>query len=354
MKKYLVLLVLTLLLFGCTGGSQQQATQQPPPTSGPNQTNSTPVTPPPKSSPFPMKLNYTMQQGSQGIEIIYWLESEKNCNGRDAVLGLATIRAGGKGPLAKITVYLDKGELVASNWQQETDLSFDTATPQATDIDFMLFMNYVFNTAGKNFMNDPIWNSSDPTLLKGVYAFGAMSNISVIRNGESTSGVVPCTEFSVTVKGSTGSSEQFDVCVARITDSNPLPYVVYVKPKGNMGGPEWDLNSVDKVKSGITSYPQCLSPVTCPKVNAPTQDDINSCNQQNGSIQNIKDDKNCVTEYRCMTMQQRAEMQIRNSQAPGCGVSQQLINEVVACWNQQKNVNFNRDNSGCVTTAVCQ
>jgi predicted small lipoprotein YifL len=355
MKRYFVFLVLALLLLGCAGGGQQTPQQAPPANNTPNQTNFTPVTPPPKTSPFPMKLTYTMQQGSQSIEMIYWLESEKNCNGRDAVLGLATIKqAGGKGPLAKVTVYLDKGELVASNWQQESDLSFDTATSQSSDIDFMLLMNYIFNAAGKNFMNDPIWNSTEPMLMKEVYTFSAVSNISVTKTGESTSGVSPCTEFSVTVKSSTGSLEQLNVCVTKVTDSNPLPYVVYTKPKEGMGGPEWSLKSVEKVKSGVTEYPQCLPPVVCPKLNVPTADDLNACNQQNGTIQSIKDDKNCVSEYRCMTIQQRAEMQIGNSQATGCGVAQQLVNELVDCWNQQKNANFNRDNSGCVTSVQCQ
>ncbi len=356
MRKYLVFLVLALLLFGCTGGGQQTPQQTPSANNTPNQTPTAPVTPPPKLSPFPMKLTYTMPQSGHTIEIVYWLEDGKKCGSRDAVVGLSSIsEAGAKGtaPFAKVTVYLDNGELISSNWQQESDLSFDTATSQASDIDFMLFMNYVFNAAGKNFMNDSIWNSTEPMLMKEVYAFGAVSNISVIKNGESTSGVSPCTEFSVIVKGSTGSSEQFNVCVAKVTDNNPLPYVVYVKPKGGMGGPEWSLKSVEKVKSGITEYPQCLSPVVCPKVNAPTADDLSACAQRNGTIQSIKDDKNCVSEYRCMTLGQRAEMQIRSNQAPNCGVSQALIDALEACWEQQKNADFSRDTSGCVTSVQC-
>lgn len=348
-KKYLIFLVIALLLFGCTSGGQQQA---PPQTS--NQTSPKPVTPPSKSSPFPMKFNYTMQEGDQNVSVVYWLESEKNCSGRDAVLGVVIIQQANVGAFAKFTLYLDRGELVASRWQKESDLAFDTAEPQASDMDFLLFMNYIFNAAGKNFADDPVWNSSEPTLLNEVYAFGSVSNISVANIGESTSGIFPCTEFSVAVKGSMGSAEQYDVCVANITDSNPLLYVVYVKPSGGMMGPAWNLESIEKVKSGIVVYPRCLSPVICPKVNAPTMNNLSTCNLQNGTIQPIRNDQNCVTAYTCMTMQQRAEEQIRKSQAPNCPVSQQLINEVVACWMQRKGAIFSNDNSGCITAVACQ
>lgn len=362
MKKYLVFLVLALLLFGCAGGGQQPPNQTPPQTPSPNQTPPTPPAPPPKPSAFPMKIVYEMAQGNmqggtlvnQTIQIIYWLEDEKNCSARASVLGLVTMQGvgGGGQPYAKVTVYLDNGEVVASNWQQESDLSFDTAKSQASDIDFLLLMNYIFNSAGKNFMNDPIWNSTEPIILKEVNVFGSQSNISITKLSESTSGVVPCTEFNVVVRGTT-SSEQLIACVARITDTNPLPYIVYFKPKGGEGGPSWKLKSVEKVKSNITKYPQCLSPVSCPKVKTLTQQEWNACNQQGGSVESIKDSNNCITEYRCMSLKERAEMQIKNNQAPNCGVSQQLIDALAACWERQKNADFERDNNGCVTGMRC-
>jgi hypothetical protein len=309
-----------------------------------------------------MKIAYEMVQGTmeggvqvnQTIGIIYWLEDEKNCSARASVLGLSTMQGvgGGGQPYAKVTVYLDKGEVVVSNWQQESDLSFDTAKPQAMDIDFLLFMNYIFNSAGRNFMNDPIWNSTDPIILKDANAFGSQSNISVTKLGESTSGVVPCTEFSVAVRGTT-SSEQLIACVARITDTNPLPYIVYFKPKGGEGGPSWNLKSVEKAKSSITKYPQCLSPVVCPKVQAFTQDQWNTCNQQGGSVESTRDSNNCITEYKCMSLKERAEMQIKNSQGPDCQVSQQMVDALAACWGQQKNADFERDNHGCITAIRC-
>jgi hypothetical protein len=309
-----------------------------------------------------MKMVYEMMQETmeggrivnQTIEMTYWLEDEKKCNGRDAVLGIFTMRGvgGGGQPYAKVTVYLDKGELAISNWQSDSDLSFDTAKPQASDMDFLLFLNYIFNSAGKNFMNDPIWNSTEPVILKEVYVFGGISNISIAKIGESTSGVVPCTEFSVAVRGSS-TSEQVIVCVAHITGTNPLPYVVYVKPKEGQGGPTWSLNSVEKVKSGITNYPQCISPVVCPKVSAPTQQEQATCNQQGGNFDGIRDNNNCITQYRCMSLRDRAEMQIKNSQAPVCQVSQQLVDALLGCWGQQKNADFDRGNQGCITAVKC-
>ncbi|NYZ76025.1 hypothetical protein H0N98_02130 [Candidatus Micrarchaeota archaeon] len=342
MKKYLAILVLAFLLFGCTGGGGQPPQQQPP--AQPPSTNQTPpVTPPPKPSPFPMKIVYEMVQGTmqggilvnQTIEITYWLEDEKNCSARASVLGLATMQGvgGGGQPYAKVTVYLDNGDVVASNWQQESDLSFDTAKPQAADIDFLLLMNYIFNSAGKNFMNDPIWNSTEPIILKEVNVFGSESNISITKLSESTSGVVPCTEFSVVVRGTT-SSEQLIACVARITDTNPLPYIVYLKPKGGEGGPNWKLKSVGKVKTL-------------------TQQEWNTCNQQGGSVESIRDSNNCITEYKCMSLKERAEMQIKNSQGPDCQVSQQIVDALATCWEQQKNADFERGNQGCVTAVRC-
>ena len=361
MKKCLVVLILALLIFGCAGGGGQQ---QPPSS---NQTLPPPVIPPPpKPSPFPMKLTYVMQEErwngerrwNQSIEIVYWLEDEKKCNGRDSVLGILAMRELGGGntgqPLAKITVYLDKGELTVSNWQQESDLSFDTAKPQASEMDFMLFMNYIFNGADKNFMNNPVWNSTEPVILKEVTAFGSISNISVVKVGESASGVVPCTEFSVAVKGSTGYSEQLKACVAHITDSNPLPYIVYVKPKEGESGANWKLNSVDKVKSDIAKYPQCLSPIVCPKVKSPTQQEWNTCNQQGGSIEQVRDNDNCIVEYKCMSMREVAERDLKNMQGPDCVVSQEVINALVACREQNKqNIDFERGNQGCITGIVC-
>jgi hypothetical protein len=312
-----------------------------------------------------MKMVYEMVQemrdGSriwnQTIGITYWLEDEKKCNGRDAVLGLMTMKGVGEGgggqPYAKITLYLDKGEVAVSNWQSESDLSFDTAKPQASDMDFLLFLNYIFNSAGKNFMNDAVWNSTDPVILKEVYVFGGISNISISKVGELTSGVVPCTEFSVAVRGSTGQSQQMKACVAKITDSNPLPYVVYIKPKEGESGPNWNLKSVEKAKSGIAKYPQCLSPVVCSKVSAPTQQEQATCNQQGGSIESIRDSNNCISEYRCMSLRDRAEMQIRNNQAPDCPLPQQLVDALAACWQQQKNADFERGGLGCITAVEC-
>lgn len=293
-------------------------------------------------------------QVNQTIQIIYWLDDEKNCSARASVLGLLTMQGASIGgqPYAKVTLYLDKGDVVVSNWQQEADLSFDTAKPQAMDIDFLLFMNYIFNSAGRNFMNDLIWNSTDPTILKDVNAFGSQSNISVTKLGESTSGVVPCTEFSIAVRGA-GSSEQLIACVAHIKDTNPLPYIVYIKPKEGQGGPSWELKSVDKVKSSSTIYPQCLAPIVCPKVQAFTQDQWNTCNQQGGSVESMRDSNNCITEYKCMSLKERAEMQIKNSQGPDCQISQQIVDALAACWEQQKNVDFERGNQGCVTAVRC-
>jgi len=363
MKKYLAILVLALLLLGCTGGGQPPA--QPP---GANQTppsaNQTPpVTPPaPKPSPFPMKIVYEMVQGNmqggtlvnQTIQITYWLEDEKNCSARASVLGLFSMQGAGIGgkPYAKVTVYLDKGDVVVSNWQQEADLSFDTAKPQASDIDFLLLMNYIFSSAGKNFMNDPIWNSTEPLILNEVNIFGSESNISIAKLSESTSGFVPCTEFNIALRGDT-SSQQVIACVARITDTNPLPYIVYLKPKGGEGGFSWKLKSVEKVRSDITLYPQCLSPVSCPKVKTLTQQEWNTCNQQGGSVETIRDSSNCITEYRCMSSKERAEMQIKSSQAPNCQVSQQLIDALAACLEQQKPTDLERDSQGCVTAVRC-
>jgi len=366
MEKYLAILILAFLLFGCAGG---QPPQPPAQSLGANQTtppsaNQTPpvTPPPPKPSPFPMKIVYEMVQGNmqggtlvnQTIQIIYWLEDEKNCSARASVLGLLTMQGvgGGGQPYAKVTVYLDKGEVVASNWQQESDLSFDTAKPQAADIDFLLLMNYIFNSAGKNFMNDLIWNSTEPLILKEVNVFGSESNISITKLSESTSGVVPCTEFNVVVRGST-FSEQLIACVAHITDTNPLPYIVYFKPKGGEGGPSWNLKSVEKVKSNIAKYPQCLSPVSCPKVKTLTQQESNACNQQGGSVESTRDSNNCITEYKCMSLRERAEMQIKNNQGPDCQVSQQMVDALAACWGQQKNADFERDNQGCVTAIRC-
>ncbi|MCX6776292.1 MAG: hypothetical protein NT130_05595 [Candidatus Micrarchaeota archaeon] len=310
-----------------------------------------------------MKIAYEMVQGTmqggpqvnQTILITYWLEDEKNCSARASVLGLLTMQGASIGgqPYAKVTVYLDNGEIAVSNWQSESDLSFDTAKPQAMDIDFLLLMNYIFNSAGKNFMNDPIWNSTEPIILKEVNLFGSESNISIAKLSESTSGVVPCTEFNVAIKRTT-SSEQLIACVARITDTNPLPYIVYLKPKGGEGGFSWNLESVEKAKSSIAKYPQCLSPVICPKVKTLTQEEWNACNQQGGSVESIRDSDNCITEYRCMSSEERAEMQIKGSQAPNCQVSQQLIDALAACWEQQKNANFDRDNNGCITGLTCQ
>jgi len=295
---------------------------------------------------------------NQTIEITYWLEDEKKCNSRDAILGIMTMKeVGSEGmgqPYAKLTLYLDKGELAVSNWQQESDLSFDTAKPQAVEMDFILLMNYIFNGAGKNFMSDAIWNSTDPVILKEVTAFGSISNVSITKIGESTSGVVPCIEFSVAVRGSSGSSEQLKVCVAEITDTNPLPYVVYVKPKEGQMGPNWELKSVEKAKSNIAKYPQCLSPVTCPAFVPATQQDMYACNQQGGSLETVRDTNNCIIEYKCMSMREIAERDLKNMQGPECQVSSALVDELLACREQNKfNVDFERGQTGCITAVLC-
>jgi hypothetical protein len=120
-----------------------------------------------------------------------------------------------------------------------------------------------------------------------------MQDVSVTRKGTVSSYAIPCTEFEMALREE-GHSQSISVCIA---NESGLLYTVKLKMEG--GGPEWELKSFTKEKSGVSRYLQCLEPVYCPYVKQPSGDEREACEREGGRIEEKRDERDCVLSYYC-------------------------------------------------------
>lgn len=346
------LLIVSLLLFGCAGGGTAEQPSAQPNATAPNA--SVVQNEPPPAPPFnPMKLVYTLpadiSSGGQELILTVWLENRIDCGGREALVGLQSFAMGDNFAWSKVTVYTDTGETAVSEWTQESGLAFDDLRPVASDFDFYLTLNDIFVRGGKNFMTDQSWNSTTPTILRNVVTGSGISNYSVFRTGNSfTNKTLPCTEFSLVERG-TNVDGAYTVCVADTSADVPLPFVVSVDFNGE-GGPHWWLSSFSHELSGVVSVPQCLEPVHCTYVPGPTSTQASACEARDGTMEAIRDDRNCVSRYECWTLSERVLNNLRNMQNPSCpDPSADIVSGAASCMSEGMNFNLDYSQNGCIT-----
>lgn len=355
---FLGLVLVSLLMLGCTGPA--------PPVEQPSQPNASgtvsppPVTvvqnvTPPVVAFNPIKLVYDlptgMSSGGQDFTLTVWLEKKMECNGRAVLAGVQRFTLDGDSAWSKVIVYTDTGETAITEWTQESGLAFDDLRPAASDFDFYLTVNDIFARGGKNFMTDQSWNSTTPTILRNVVMGSGISNYSIFRTGNHFADkALPCTEFSLLEKG-TNVDGTYAACLADMGADMPLPFVVSFEFE-NEGGPSWWLSSFSHELSGVVSVTQCLEPVRCAYVAGPTSAQTYACEAEGGIFEAIRDDNNCITGYDCLTLAERAAQTIESMQNPSCPApSQALVNDVADCIAQGAS-GFDAEYSamGCITS----
>jgi hypothetical protein len=238
------------------------------------------------------------------MSVTYWFEEQRDCNARPAFVGLGKFTGSqmqGESYF-KDTVYLDNGEPATSDGMQRSDLAFDTAKTNARNsMDVAFTLNTLFANAGKNFLTDAVWNSSDPVILRNATLFGGSpADVAVTRKGASDTGVVPCTLFTISPKGSPTS---IDACVARVEGSN-LVYVVYFQPEDLAFQdmmPTWGLTAKTNSTAGITRTLQCLEPIYCPFIQMPSGDERTACEADGQHLmKEFRDEHDCTVSYSCI------------------------------------------------------
>jgi|GEM_PF-1406138 len=362
----LAIVVATMLLFGCvttpTPAPQgQNATQN---VSGNETTKNETVkntSVAPVAVPFkPIHLSYNVTTGSgpqgqpQQLGLDYYLTANATCGGRPAINGFikATgVSGNNNADYAKLTVYLDSGEAVYSDRIGESDLAFNTAKPYVNSLDVAFWPQTIAAIGGKSIMSSEIWNGTMPVLLTNVAAMQTNGDYSIIAGNMDSVAGIKCKNITISAKTSSMNG-QMVTCIGVLNDVN-LSFVASAGMIGNQGF-QWAIKSVSREAAPIVYYPQCLTPIACPTVTAPSFDDYNVCNSQGNSLEMTKDKQGCVTSYDCITNAERARKYIISNQAPGCAVNETIVSQNADCWANQGNVEYSRSGqTGCIMGLKC-
>jgi hypothetical protein len=391
-----IALVAVLMVFvGCTGGGPEPT----PPTGGNNQTGGsnqtiTP-TPPPENASLgeacggsincteglecakeanastgvcqekiefkPMKLdyNFNVSQGGPGkLGLTYYFDKEKTCSGRKAVTGLLKATGesfGGGVAWAKTTLYLDTGEIGMSDFLSEGSLLFTDSKSKYADLNPVTTLCEIFANGGGNLITDSVWQSEEPKAFKGVYLFSGDYDVSVVKEGDDSSGALPCTKFSVAMKGEYDpQAATMSMCAAKVSKDVPVPFMV--KWTMEQGGTDVHLLGYSNEASPVKYATECMPVVKCGKVKSLTPDQQSTCNSQHSSVESIKDSKGCITEQTCVTREEVATNDIKSSQSgSNCAMpSNAVLQQYITCrWEQNKRWDWQRNNQGCITGLTC-
>ncbi len=362
-----VFVCLSLFFAGC---SQQQPTTQPPKTVPPvpEKPNATQPPPevqkpnvtqqPPQFKPIHLNYQISVPNGpndvTQQLNFDYYFTEKTDCNGRPALNGFVKMveatypdRAG----YTKTTVYLDSGEAVYSDRLGEPDLAFDTAKPLMADFDPAFWPQTIIARGNKNILSEEIWSGTKPVLLHNIAVFGGNGDYSITAGSDGKVAGLDCKNITVSVKAS-NMDGQMITCIHKLTDLN----FSFIASAYAFGGPgfKWSVKSFSREAPSTAYYPQCLTPVSCPSLSKPAQQEYDSCGSQGKSIEITRDDKGCVTNYTCITNEERARKNIASNQRPGCSVDEKLVKENADCWSKQGNVDYQRnEQTGCTTGITC-
>jgi hypothetical protein len=363
-----IAMMLSALLFlgaGCQDQTQKENIQVP---------VKSPSESPVAQIPFePLKLNYELKNfgptgpnGKLGISI--WLEGKQQCSGREAYVGIVKMDSDGQkfsqpnslqenySQWSKITIFADNGVIAVSRPENEDKLAFDDMKSEYDQMNISLTLNSIFAYAGKNFNSPDVWSSTTPILLKNVDSGMSLTDYSVIRQEEQTTGVLPCQKFKIVAKG-TNMEGVINSCVAKEINNVKLPFIVsmaFGEPGQN--GPSWQLVSYSKEKSGIAFVPQCMEPVKCTYIKEPAQTEKIACSAKSGQFEQQRTEQGCVTEYKCMTQEEIITENLLRMQRPGCEANQAVVKKLIGCRkNSQPNFDVTAyGDDGCATSVACR
>lgn len=321
----------------------------------------------------PLKLAYELKNfgpvgpnGKLGITI--YLEGRQQCAGRDAYIGVMKMDTDGQNysqsnlsrenysQWSKITIFSDNGEVAVSRPENEDKLAFDDMQSEYDQLNISLTLNSIFAYAGKNFNSSEVWSSATPIILKNVDSGMSLTDYSVIRQEEQTTGVLSCQKFKIVAKG-TSTEGTLNACVAKEVNKIKLPFVVSMAfGDQGQGGPSWQLVSYSKEKSGITYAPQCMEPIKCTYIKEPAQAERTACNAKAGQIEQQRTEQGCITEYKCLTQEEIIDNRLSQMQRPGCAIDAAIKSKLLGCRkNNQPNFDVtNYDESGCAISVSCR
>ncbi|MFH1696855.1 MAG: hypothetical protein ABH854_03045 [Candidatus Diapherotrites archaeon] len=320
---------------------------------------------------LPLAFTYTVPMyKEEGVKldrhIVYYLEKEIKCGGRDAIAGAMSSydedESAEHTQWAKFTLYLDNGEFGSSGWMNKSGLAFDDAVPGKTGQTLLTQLNSIFAGSGKNLNSQEIWESDIPTLLKNVYyqgsSFGDITgDLSVIKKGASSAYTKPCTEFSVNVKSSNGFNGEIVYCITGTDSEIGLPYSVSISTPQMKNSNNTELKKVEKKASGAPLYPQCMESVGCEAPKFMTNEEREACKSAGKRVQELRDKEGgCITAYECLSDQEAVRMNIIKSQPEQCQEpSSELIQKVIKCLEkvQGDKITPQYDNQGCIVSVEC-
>ncbi|MFH1306482.1 MAG: hypothetical protein ABIH83_02380 [Candidatus Micrarchaeota archaeon] len=367
-----------ILFFGCVGGDDAQPVQTP---EAPAAVPQTPAAPQglqqvnetveiEEEEEFePIHLTYSLmfyiidnklgENRTETATVDYWLTEKEECNGRPAYLGIMHAKQEGmqrEETYAKITAYADNGEIAVSGFSGASDLMFDSAEPRPLEMDLLLTLNTLFASAGENFMQEEVWNSTKPVILKDVADSRGKSvnNYSIIRTGEEDA-LLPCITYTLAVKGE-HMRGSFTTCAAKMDENIPLPFIVYYNVIGD-GMMSWSLESYSNELPSTIFYPQCLLPTKCEYIGEPSKPEWSECDKKDGHMETVFDNAGCPTEHICIDNIQRARRELKSSQPPHCTpVSDSLVQKLAKCQKEGKGEisDMETDEDGCIISFECR
>lgn len=313
----------------------------------------------------PLKLAYELKNygptGPSGkLDITIYLEDKQQCAGREAYIGVMKIgnEVSQNFPVqwSKITIFADNGEIAVSRPENEDKLAFDDMKSEYDQFNIALTLNSFFAYAGKNFNSPDVWSSTSPILLKNVDSGMSITDYSVIRQEEQTTGVLPCQKFKVVAKG-TNMEGTANVCAAKEINKVKLPFVVsFVFGDSGKNSPSWQLVNFAKEKSGVAFAPQCMEPVKCSYLKEPDQSERSACSAKGGQLDQQRTEQGCITGYKCMMPEDIIKDNLSRMQRPGCTIDQAVMAKLIGCRkNNQPNfdvISYGQD--GCATGVACR
>jgi len=377
MKKSLfAVILLSVLLCGCTqppAGLGGEAPESPTPLLTPSPTPSLEATPAPEERlDLPIKITYVrhMYKGEEKEEekfdhyVVYYLEREEECTGRDAIVGVLNAYNEGDDPKhtywAKFTLYLDNGEFGSSGGIPKSELAFDDAEAKRPDYAVITQLNSMFAASGENLNSSNAWESDIPIILKDIYYAGSsfgdiMGDVSLIKKSTSSEHAVPCTEFSVNIKSKTSFTGETVYCLAGLDSEIGLPYTVSITIPEMKNNNDVELVKVEKASSGATFYPQCMEPVYCGKLNLMSEEEKEECKAQGNVVQQARDEQGCITGDECLDAREFIKKEIKKSQPPQCPEpSDEFIEEALKCVEAgTEPKSMEPDEQGCFISIDC-
>ncbi|MCK4319003.1 hypothetical protein KAW38_00325 [Candidatus Micrarchaeota archaeon] len=261
----------------------------------------------------PFALTYVLDvgewvSGEDKINIVYWFEEETECSGRTAIRGIGKMFVQGQDyegyeKWFKFTFYEDNWEFAMSQMLDKSELLFDTAISSTNEMNVVLVFSDVSGQSDFNLVENDMWISDEPTLIKNIVSSDGIMNYSIVMTGEDTEAVYPCTIFDMAARSETDERFFAELCMAKPNETNKVPFAVWFSYEENEQEIGWELTEFSYEKSGVSRLLQCLEPVYCDYVPRFTWEEEQECYSQGKVVDEVRDERGCLIEVVCREKQ---------------------------------------------------